>query len=118
MKHVAIMACVLAASVMPTATAQVMENANSRAYEITLSGEIIPASLGDLSYPYKSASRGQNGHCDLKVQTDAHGAVEGVEVASCSNKAFQAEIERNAPMGLAQGEAGSISALRVDWRIQ
>ena len=121
MKPVALMTCVLAASVMPTATAQIAETASAsgqaRAYVIRVEGDAIPSSLKDLTYPTRAASRGRDGHCDLLVQIEPDGSIGGVAVQSCSSADFEKEASRVSNAGRLTAGQGDLKPLRIEWEI-
>ncbi len=117
MKHAAVMACVLAASVMPTAFAQTPESANSKAYEIRVTGDVVPVGLDQLAYPVRDAVRGRGGACDLNVRVDERGNIGAVMVEKCSSPTFRQEAGK-----LASNDAGAFAAadehtVRIEWSI-
>ena len=118
MKHVALMACVLAASVMPTATAQVMENANSKAYTIVVEGEAMPAGIENIAYPYRAASKDRSGYCDLLVQHDEAGQTGLVSIESCSAPGFKQEALTLVNRSSALEGMSEFTPLRIEWSIE
>ena len=118
MKHVALMACVLAASVMPTATAQTKESANSKAYSIQIKGEAVPATMQQVGYPYGAAKRSRSGHCDLLVQESPDGRIGAVTVRSCSSAHFRAEADRLASKSKPLAGESTFKPLRIEWTIE
>lgn len=119
MKHASILACVLAASAMPAAIAQTPEAAtsNAKAYEIRVTGDVVPADLNKLTYPYMAAKRGDAGACDLSVQTDDAGNIGVVMVRNCSSDGFRKEASKLADAGGNGFSAAADHTVRIEWTI-
>ena len=111
------MACVLAASAMPTAYAEKGEPANSKAYEIKLDGAVMPAGLELIEYPYRAASAGRDGACDLSVQVDERGNIGAVMVDSCTSSYFRAEAAKLATANSGLDRVAEVKPLHIEWSI-
>ena len=118
MKHASIIACVLAASVMPTAIAQTAGEAPVKAYEITVQGEALPAAVNTLEYPFMSASRGKSGACDLSVTVDDRGNIGAVRVQSCSSSYFHEEASKLTLGDSPSTQVAAVHPMRIEWTIE
>ncbi|MFC7291790.1 hypothetical protein [Hirschia litorea] len=94
MKHASIILCVLAASVMPVANAQIAGDTPARAFEIKVEGAVAPSGLHQLTYPYLSGVKSRAGSCDLSVKVDNNGNIGAVSVEACSSDDFAAEASK------------------------
>lgn len=117
MKHASLIACVLVAGVMQAANAQTAGDAPAKAYEIRVAGEIAPAHVRNVEYPYLAASRSQSGACDLSVKIDDLGNIAAVSVDTCSNELFRAEAEKMA-RSTSSTEVAAVHPLRIEWDIE
>jgi hypothetical protein len=118
MKHASIIACVLAASVMPTAYAeQAGDNLAPKAYEIKVQGDVTPTNIMELDYPYASGVKSRSGSCDLSVSLDSMGNIGAVSVDTCSSEDFAAEAGKLA-RGSETLEVASSHPLRIEWTIE
>lgn len=118
MKHASIIACVLAASVMPAAIAQSAEEASAKAYEIKVQGDALPAEVNTLEYPFMSASRGKSGACDLSVTVDDRGNIGAVRVKACSSSYFHEEAAKLARNDSASTQVAAVHPMRIEWSIE
>jgi outer membrane biosynthesis protein TonB len=124
--HVAI--GMLAASFAPSAGAQTFApssrvefpfaSAAAVDYAVTVETAGALAAPPGIAYPYAAASRGLAGDCELRVTTDAAGAVTQADLVRCSRQEFAREAKRAAlamryPAGAAMAEA----PLTLSWRM-
>ncbi len=112
---------IAAASLLPTATAHEPQSANTdaRAYSISLKADITPVAHGDVGYPYRAASLGHDGNCDVRFDVNADGAVSDVQVLACSSENFHREAARVAEgLSFPSGKAVDNARLQIRWSIE
>ncbi len=115
----AVSAFALAIGVTPIAMAQTTTADEARSYVIDVKGEILPVSLGDLSYPYRAASRGTPGSCDIVLQVSEAGSADSYNVQSCSDSAFVAAADAFADtLAFESARAGETHELTVVWSME
>ncbi len=116
MKHIAALSLVFAAFSVPSFA----QEPDARAYQIRVNADLAPTASTQLSYPYRAASRGLPGSCEVSFVIDAAGHAEGIEVQACTSSLFRASA-REVVSGLrfAPGDAAkpAIKA-RIDWSMR
>ena len=88
-------------------------------YEITFQGDLYPAGLDTMDYPYLAASQERDGECLLELTSDTSGQVTGVSILNCSDTAFRKAAERYIN-GLDHTSAASNTSthtLKITWTI-
>ncbi len=82
----------LAASVMPTATAFAQTSESSpRPFAVRMTSEVTPVSHGEVRYPSGAAMRNVDGSCTIRFDVTGAGAAKDVEVTGCSSDLFRSE---------------------------
>ena len=76
-------------ALLPNAAADQASEQDGIPYEITINGDVYPADLDTIEYPYIAASQQRNGECLLNISADASGKVLGMSVVSCSDDLFK-----------------------------
>ena len=106
----------LVVSVMPTATAEQGVEENARDLTIDVTGTAVPASLGELIYPYYAAERGMAGECSMELSVDEAGEATSYQIRECSHATFRRAAESFArTLNYAPAEAASTQELTVSW---
>lgn len=83
----------VAASVMPTATAFAQSPENQpRPFAVRMTSDAIPLAHGAVRYPSGAAIRQIDGDCTVRFDV-ASGAASGVEVLACSSDHFRSEAQ-------------------------
>ncbi len=83
----AALVCVLGA--MPIAQASPQSSNEGDIFRISVTGDELPARMGELDYPYTAASRGQSGACDLTVVLQRDGQRASHSVDQCTSAQFE-----------------------------
>lgn len=82
----------LAASVMPTATAFAQTSESSpRPFAVRMTSEVTPVAHGEVRYPSGAAMRDVDGSCTIQFDVTGTGTAKDVEVTACSSDLFRSE---------------------------
>ena len=79
---------------MPNATAYEASEQTGIPYEIVFNGDVYPAQLETMEYPYIAASQKRGGECLLNVSADPSGSVLDISIISCSDDLFKSVAAR------------------------
>jgi TonB family protein len=116
MKLSPVLLCLVAASVMPTATAfaQTAESA-PRPFAVKMTSSATPVSHGDVRYPTAAAMRGLDGACTVRFDVTQTGAASDVEVLSCSSDHFRTEAAALAGSLKFNAAARTDATMNISW---
>lgn len=118
--YVAAAATAVAFGAMPTATAQTETAEEGTPFAITFNGNVTPANLEAVDYPFTAATLNRNGECLLNVMTDEHDTILGMSVLTCTDDLFRAEAEDLIQAQTLPSELPAslnAHALRISWQI-
>jgi TonB family protein len=111
----------VAASLLPSATALEPQSPapGARAWTVSLNTEVTPLAHGEVGYPYRAASLGHDGSCDVRFDVNADGAVSDVHVLACTTEHFQGEAASVAQgLSFPSGKAVDNARLQIRWTIE
>lgn len=107
-------------ALLPTAIADEASVQDGIPYEITFNGDIYPAELDTMEYPYIAASQERSGECQLSINADASGNIMGMSIVSCSDELFKSVATRyiaKQSFGASTPSKVSAHSLQIRWNI-
>ena len=87
MKLICVALGALAASALPTATAD--EPVAPKPYTITVTSDLSPASKPELRYPAYAGMQGLGGACDVSFVVSVEGKADAIRVGACTSDVFR-----------------------------
>lgn len=119
MKTKLLVATAFAFALTPVAFSDDGVEESARSYTIDVTGDVLPASLGDLGYPYRAAEDGLAGVCEVELVVGETGMAQNYTVASCSDDAFQGAATSFAEtLSFDENASDSVQSLTVAWNIE
>ena len=105
---------------LPSATADQASEQDGIPYEITFNGDVYPAELDTMEYPYIAASQERDGECLLNINADAAGNISDMSIVSCSDDLFKSAAARyitKQNFGTQTSSNVSAHSLQIRWKI-
>ena len=121
MKLIHIAFGLVAASLLPTATADEPASPNSKnggkPFSISFASDVAPVSHTAFRYPSYAGVRDLAGSCDVSFDISAKGAAEAIDVSSCSAHIFHSAAKNVVKDMTFAPKAQSGVKMKINWKM-
>ncbi|HEV7689219.1 MAG TPA: energy transducer TonB [Hyphomonadaceae bacterium] len=116
MKLIHIAFGLVAASLLPTATADEPAS-KGKPFSISFASDVAPVSHTDFRYPSYAGVRDLAGSCDVTFDISAKGAAEAIDVSACSAHIFHSAAKNVVKDMTFAAKAQSGVKMKINWKM-